>query len=140
MRSSLKSVALLASVAAILVGCTHAEQKLGRGLVNVTEPFRLGEYQAAYEEGVLFGGPNGGVSGAVRGVGRTIGRTVVGVAEIVSFPIPSKPYFKPDGAVYPDSYHPGPLETSTLSTDRNLGFEASDAASIIPGSRFRVFE
>lgn len=53
MRSLLKSVSLLVTVAAVLVGCTSAEQKLGRGLDNLSEPFRLGELQRSYEQGAL---------------------------------------------------------------------------------------
>lgn len=52
MRSFLKSVSLLVTVAAVLVGCTSAEQKLGRGLDNLSEPFRLGELQRSYEQGL----------------------------------------------------------------------------------------
>ena len=76
MRSLLKSVSLLVTVAAVLVGCTSAEQKLGRGLDNLSEPFRLGELQRSYEQGALFGGEHGGTVGIVRGVNRTIGQTL----------------------------------------------------------------
>jgi putative exosortase-associated protein (TIGR04073 family) len=89
MRSFLKPVSLLVTVAAVLVGCTSAEQKLGRGLNNVSEPFRLGELQRSYEQGALFGGAHGGTVGIVRGVNRTIGRTVVGAVEVLSFPFPA---------------------------------------------------
>ena len=141
MRSLLKSVSLLVTVAAVLVGCTSAEQKLGRGLNNVSEPFRLGELQRSYEQGALFGGAHGGTVGIVRGVNRTIGRTVVGAVEVLSFPIPSEPYIKSDYKAYPDSYKPGALGKSTVtSTDSSLGFEASDVAPVIPGSRFRVID
>jgi hypothetical protein len=79
--------------------------------------------------------------GVVRGVNRTIGRTVVGAVEVLSFPIPSEPYIKPDYKVYPDSYKPGALGKSTVTaTDNSLGFEASDVAPVIPGSRFRVID
>lgn len=141
MRSLLKPVSLLVTVAAVLVGCTSAEQKLGRGLDNLSEPFRLGELQRSYEQGALFGGAHGGTVGVVRGVNRTIGRTVVGAVEVLSFPIPSEPYIKPDSKVYPDSYKPGGLgKSTTLATDNSLGFESSDVAPLIPGSRFRVID
>ena len=141
MRSLLKSVSFLVTMAAVLVGCTSAEQKLGRGLDNLSEPFRLGELQRSYEQGALFGGTHGGTVGVVRGVNRTIGRTVVGAVEVLSFPIPSEPYIKSDYKAYPDSYKPGALGKSTVtSTDSSLGFEASDVAPVIPGSRFRVID
>jgi len=141
MRSHLKPLCLLVTAAAAFVGCTSAEQKLGRGLNNLSEPFRMGEVQRSYEQGVLFGGVNGGAVGAIKGVNRTIGRTVVGAVEVLSFPLPSEPYFKPDGKVYPDSYKPGPLGKGTiLATDNALGFQSSDVAPIIPGSRFRVID
>ncbi|MFM7554504.1 MAG: hypothetical protein ACKPAH_04270, partial [Verrucomicrobiota bacterium] len=83
----------------------------------------------------------GGTVGVVRGVNRTIGRTVVGAVEVLSFPIPSEPYIKPDSKVYPDSYKPGGLgKSTTLATDNSLGFESSDVAPLIPGSRFRVID
>jgi len=141
MRSHLKPVCLLVTAAAALVGCTSAEQKLGRGLNNMSEPFRMGELQRSYEQGALFGGANGATVGVVKGINRTIGRTVVGVVEVLSFPIPSDPYIKADGKVYPDSYKPSGLGASTiLSTDNSLGFESSDVAPNIPGSRFRVID
>ena len=141
MRSLLKSVSLVVTVAAVLVGCTSAEQKLGRGLDNLSEPFRLGELQRSYEQGALFGGAHGGTAGLVRGVNRTIGRTVVGAVEVLSFPLPSEPYIKPDQKVYPDSYKPGALGKSTvMATDNSLGFEATAVAPVSPGSRFRVID
>jgi putative exosortase-associated protein (TIGR04073 family) len=141
MRTPFKPVCLLLTVAAVLVGCTSAEQKLGRGVNNMTEPFRMGEIQHGYEQGVLFGGANGAAVGTLKGINRTIGRTFVGAFEVLTFPIPSDPYIKPDGKVYPDSYKPGHLGAGTiLATDNSLGFESSDVAPVVPGSRFRVID
>lgn len=141
MRSHLKSLCLLVTAAAAFVGCTSAEQKLGRGITNLSEPFRMGELQRSYEQGALFGGAHGGTVGVIKGVNRTIGRTVVGAVEVLSFPIPSEPYIKPDGKVYPDSYKPGMLGKGTvLANDNALGFQSSDVAPIVPGSRFRVID
>lgn len=141
MPSQLKPACFLLAVVAALVGCTSAEQKLGRGFNNLTEPLRFGELQRGYEQGVLFGGANGATVGAIKGFNRTIGRTVVGAVEVLTFPIPSDPYIKPDGKVYPDSYKPGNLGAATiLATDNSLGFESSDVAPVIPGSRFRVID
>jgi hypothetical protein len=65
----------------------------------------------------------------------------VGAVEVLSFPIPSEPYIKSDYKVYPDSFKPGALGKSTVTaTDNSLGFEASDVAPVIPGSRFRVID
>jgi putative exosortase-associated protein (TIGR04073 family) len=141
MPSQVKPALLLTAVVAALVGCTSAEQKLGRGFNNLTEPLRLGEVQRGYEQGALFGGANGSTVGTIKGINRTIGRTVVGAVEVLTFPIPSEPYFKPDGKVYPDSYKPGHLGAATvMATDNSLGFESSDVAPLIPGSRFRVID
>lgn len=129
-----------AGAAVLLTGCTSAENKLGRGINNFTEPFRMGELQRSYEQSYLWNGTDvAGTTGIIHGINRTIGRTVVGAVEIVTFPIPSEPYFKPTNPVYPDSYTPGPLSTSTLGTDTNLGFDSvGDIAPMFPGSRFRV--
>jgi putative exosortase-associated protein (TIGR04073 family) len=140
MRCHPKNGLVLAGIALVLAGCTSAEQKLGRGINNVTEPFRLGEIQASYEEGRVFGGPGGGTVGFIHGVDRTIARTVVGAVEIVTFPIPSDPYMKPNRPVYPDSYQPRPLDTPTLDNNTAIGFGGNDAMPFIPGSRFHVFE
>ena len=141
MRSHLKPLCLLVTAVAAFVGCTSAEQKLGRGVNNLSEPFRLGELQRSYEQGALFGGSHGATVGVFKGINRTIGRTVVGAVEVLSFPIPSEPYIKPDSKVYPDSYKPGGLGASTiLATDNSLGFESSDIAPLVPGSRFRVVD
>ena len=135
-----KSVFALVGTAALLTGCTSAEKKLGRGINNLTEPFRMGELQRSYEQSYLFDGSDvAGTRGVIHGINRTIGRTAVGLVEVVTFPIPSDPYFKPEHPVYPDSYKPGPLSTSTLETDTALGFDGTgDIAPMFPGSRFRV--
>ena len=139
MRSFFKPICLFVTAAVAFVGCTSDEKKLGRGLNNLSEPFRLGEVQRGYEQGSLFGGSHGGTAGLIKGVNRTIGRTVVGAVEVLSFPIPSQPYFKPDSKTYPDTYKPGKLGGSTvLAADGALGFQSSDVAPFIPGSRFSV--
>ena len=136
----LKSLSILAGAAVLLTGCASAEKKLGRGFNNLTEPFRLGELSRSYEQSVLWDGADvGGSVGVIHGFNRTVGRTLVGAFEVVTFPIPSEPYFKPEHPVYPDSYKPGPLDNPILQTDTRLGFDGSDSASLIPGSRFTVF-
>jgi putative exosortase-associated protein (TIGR04073 family) len=136
-----KSLFALAGIAVLLSGCASAEKKLGRGLNNLTEPFRMGELQRSYEQSYLTDGADvAGSRGVIHGINRTIGRTAVGAFEVVTFPIPSEPYFTPEHPVYPDSYKPGVLDSSTLHTDTNLGFDGNgDIAPMFPGSRFRVF-
>lgn len=134
------AVCSLAGLTLLLTGCASAEKKLGRGITNLTEPLRLGELQYSYEQTYLYDGPQvAATRGFIHGLNRTIARTAVGAFEVVTFPIPSKPYIKPDGAVYPDSFKPGPTDSSTITTDRVLGFDGQDVAPFIPGSRFTIF-
>jgi putative exosortase-associated protein (TIGR04073 family) len=134
-----KSLFALAGVALLLTGCTSAEKKLGRGLNNLSEPFRMGELTRSYEQSYLWDSPDvAGSSGVIRGINRTIGRTAVGLFEVVTFPIPSEPYFKPEHPVYPASYKPGALDNPVIQTDTALGFDGSDIAPMFPGSRFKV--
>ena len=130
----------LAVTAFLLTGCASAEKKLGRGIVNITEPLRLGELQYSYEQSYLYDGAStASTRGFIHGLNRTIARTAVGAYEIVTFPIPSDPYIKPVGTIYPDSFKPGPTDSSTITTDRVLGFDGQDVAPFIPGSRFTIF-
>jgi len=141
MRIGLKQLTLLVGVAAMAAGCASAERKLGRGINNLTEPIRMGELGRAYEQAYLWDGPDASLgSGIVRGINRTIGRTAVGAFEVLTFPIPSDPYFKPELPVYADSYKPGILDSSTVRTDTALGFDSTDVAPFISGSRFKIFE
>src|ERR1700733_12924244 len=69
---------LLAFVALMGVGCAGPEQKLGRGLANTTEIFRLSEFQRSEEQAGIFEGTDVGLStGFVRGIDRTLARTGV---------------------------------------------------------------
>lgn len=141
MRIGLKHLSLIACIAALSAGCASAERKLGRGLSNLSEPLRMGEIQRSFEQTYLWDGPNAASTrGLVSGVNRTIGRTVVGAFEVLTFPVPSQPYFKPEGPVYPDVYHPGVLDTGAVRTDTSLGFDSTDVAPMFPGSRFKIFE
>ncbi|HTI68668.1 MAG TPA: exosortase system-associated protein, TIGR04073 family [Candidatus Limnocylindria bacterium] len=140
MRVNPKKFVALAGVATLLAGCTAAEQKLGRGITNITEPFRLGEIQASYEEGRVLDGPTAGTVGFIHGVNRTIARTVVGAAEIVTFPIPSDPLITPVDPRHPDSYTGGLPDSTVLGTDNALGITGGESMSILPGSRFHVFD
>ena len=141
MRSHLLPIAAVTIVAAVLTGCTAAEKKLGRGINNITEPTRMGEFQRSYEQAVLLDGPAAGTAGIIRGVNRTIGRTLTGAFEIITFPIPSDPYMKPDGYVHTDAYTPRRHSGTIMGQDSKMGFDASgDVAPWAPGSRFSIFE
>ena len=57
---------------------TVASFELGRGITNLMEPLRMGEFGRSYEQTYLWDGPEAAYSeGIVRGVNRTIGRAVV---------------------------------------------------------------
>lgn len=141
MRTGFKQVSLVVVVAALATGCASAERKLGRGLNNLSEPIRMGELQRSFEQSYLWDGPDATYAeGLIHGINRTIGRTFVGAVEVLTFPIPSEPYFKPTNPVYPDSYKPGVLDTSAVKTDTALGFDSTDVAPFSPGSRFKIFE
>src|SRR4051812_16516557 len=89
MRNSLSLLGALMLVALLGVGCAGPEQKLGRGIGNMTEIIRGNEFQRSLERGNLFDGPDTGIaSGAVRGVSKTLGRTGIGIYEVVTAPIP----------------------------------------------------
>jgi putative exosortase-associated protein (TIGR04073 family) len=70
-------------------------RKLGRGLANVL--FGAVEVPNQYTKSVAeHGGAAGVTHGVPKGVARWLGRTVVGVVEVVTFPVPSKPAIKPE--------------------------------------------
>ncbi len=151
MRSSLLSAFFVALGAVLLVGCKGPEQKLGRGISNVTEFTRLGEIRRSVEQTALWDGPQQAyTTGFISGVNRSVIRTLVGAYEIVTFPIPSyDPWLRPGNRlmpdatvdpVYPDSYQPGLMADGVFETDVNLGFSGGDTAPFIPGSRFRIFD
>lgn len=144
----------LVAVASIVAGCAGPEEKLGRGINNMTEFARLGELRRSMEQSAIFDTPGyGGVTtGIIHGFDRSFARTGVGLYEVLTFPIPNNfygnydPIFFGEGLlrspdpVYPDSYTPDWLADTTLSPDTSLGFAGGDLAPFIPGSRFRVFD
>jgi putative exosortase-associated protein (TIGR04073 family) len=145
MRNTFSYLAVIASVTALVSGCTNMQQKLGRGCSNTFEIVRMGELRRSMEQSSLFDSPDTGRStGFVTGLCRTVERTGIGVYEIVTFPIP--PYgpvctnsFTP-GPAYPDNYAPGIAADSMYDTDTYAGFSGGDVAPSVPGSRFRVFD
>ena len=107
----------------LVSGCAGPQQKLGRGLNNVVEPFRLAEWRRSMEQSGLYDSPqnNRGI-GMVRGFNRTVARTGLGCYEIVTFPIPSygptwTSYLAPN-PVYPDSH----VGDKVVRADSALGF------------------
>lgn len=130
---------------ALLAGCAGPEQKLGRGLNNMTEFTRGGDITRSIEQTALWEGPTVSyTTGVIRGFDRSVVRTLTGVYEVITFPIPSyEPLFTNYMSVnpsFPDSYHPNIYADSIFGTDDNLGFTGGDIMPFIPGSRFRVFD
>ena len=84
--------------------------------------------------------------GFIHGVDRSVERTCIGFYEVLTFPIPNHPpldygpIMRPANPVYPDSYKPNAVMSSSYSPDASLGFSGGDVAPIIPGSRFRIFD
>ncbi|MBM3822425.1 MAG: exosortase system-associated protein, TIGR04073 family [Verrucomicrobia bacterium] len=144
--------AALAGVASFFAtGCVGPEQKLGRGMNNLTEFARLGELRRTMEQSSLYDQPEiTYTSGFLKGFNRSMLRTAVGAFEVLTFPIPSyDPWLKPGNElvndisvhpVYPDSYRPGLLSESTFHPQNNFGFGTGDIAPFIPGSRFRIHD
>lgn len=138
----LLSAALLVVIGA---GCAGPEQKMGRGIANVTEVTRGGEFERSVEQEGMFGGTDVGVAtGVVRGMNRTLARTGVGVYEIVTAPLPPygpvfTDYLSPRPQ-YGDFYRPRKWSDSMFDTDKYMGFSGGDVAPWFPFSKFRVFD
>ncbi|HEX4122783.1 MAG TPA: exosortase system-associated protein, TIGR04073 family [Verrucomicrobiae bacterium] len=137
----------LLSVAFIVAGCAGPEEKLGRGIDNVTEFGRLGEIRRSMEQTAIFGAPDEVMTtGFFHGFNRSLERTGVGAYEILTFPLPNHPagdygpIMHPADPVYPESYKPNWMADTTFSADTSLGFSGGDIAPFIPGSRFRIFD
>jgi putative exosortase-associated protein (TIGR04073 family) len=142
MRISLSSVASLAVVALLGVGCVNTERKMGRGILNATEFTRLGEIRRSMEQSALWENTDATyTTGFLHGLNRSLARTGVGIYEIVTAPFPPyEPIFLPEYPVYPDSYRPKLIADPTFGPDAALGFSGGDIAPMVPGSRFRIFD
>jgi putative exosortase-associated protein (TIGR04073 family) len=142
MRHSIPLLSAAALVALFAAGCAGPEQKLGRGISDMTEFARLGEIRRSVEQTALWEGPETAyTTGFIHGLNRSVARTFVGAFEVVTFPVPSyDPIYLPAKPVYPDSYRPQLLEDPTFGPDSTLGFSGGDVAPFIPGSRFRIFD
>jgi putative exosortase-associated protein (TIGR04073 family) len=138
-------LAIAALAVAFTSGCAGPEKKLGRGFSDTIEFTRLGDMRRSVEQTAIFESPSAGyTAGVIHGFDKSVQRTVLGVFEIVTFPIPPydpilTKYVKP-GPQYPESYKPGLISSSTFDTDTYMGFSGGDVAPMIPGSRFRVFD
>jgi putative exosortase-associated protein (TIGR04073 family) len=142
MRTSFSLLASVATIAVLGVGCAGPEQKLGRGINNITEFARGGEIRRSMEQTALFNGPDVAyTTGFLHGFNRSLTRTAVGAYEIITAPFPPyEPVFFPVNPVYPESFKPRILADQAFTTDANLGFGGGDVAPMIPGSRFSIFE
>lgn len=163
MRNAFILLTGLAAVA-LVSGCAGPEQKLGRGVGNVTTFVRMGEMQRSIEQTGIWDSPGEAyTTGIIRGFNRSVATTAIGAYEIVTFPLPpygpvlTKGKVYPDASIatksypygglvlipgggYPESYKPGLKDTTVYSTDARLGFSGGEIAPYIPGSRFRVFD
>lgn len=142
MRISISSLASLTALFLLSAGCAGPEQKLGRGLLNVTEFARLGEIRRSMEQTALWDATDKTYStGFIKGFNRSVARTAVGAYEIVTFPFPKyDPYILPENPVYPDSYKPKLISDPTFGMDTALGFSGGDIVPFVPGSRFHIFD
>ncbi len=145
MRKTLPFLAVSLISAALFSGCANTEQKFGRGMSNMFEIVRGGEFRRNMEQTGVFDSPDTAYStGFIHGINRTLARTGIGIYEVVTAPFPPydpvfTDYFSPS-PVYPDNYNPNLLEDSMFATDTNLGFSGGDVAPMLPGSRFRIFD
>jgi putative exosortase-associated protein (TIGR04073 family) len=158
---------LLGLAALLVAGCAGPEKKLGRGLLNVTEVVRLGEFRRSLEQTSIWDGTDQTyTTGVIRGVNRTFVRTMLGAFEVGTFILPTPTYdamltsrsrVYPDRTVknltepfggmtfteyptYPDNFTPGLISDSMFHTDTSLGFSGGDVMPFIPGSRFKIFD
>jgi putative exosortase-associated protein (TIGR04073 family) len=145
MRTKFSVLGSMVLVALVAGGCANTEQKMGRGIGNMTEIVRGGEFERGVEQGSIFDGPDTGFStGFVRGVNRTLSRTGIGIYEVITAPLPPydpvcTDYLSPRPQ-YPDSFHQKKWADAIFDTDYSMGFSGGDVAPWFPGSRFRIFD
>lgn len=156
----------VAAAAAVFTGCAGPENKLGRGLNNMTEFARMGEIRRSMEQTTMWDGSQTvRTTGFLRGLNRSFARTGIGLYEVVTFPIPPySPVFAPKSGLYPDPsvsvvgnkswgglrlaekpvypsvYTPGAFTDSMFEPDSTLGFSSGDPFPMVPGSRFRTLK
>lgn len=144
MRNVNHFLAVAALAALFTAGCAGPEQKMGRGVSNLTSIVNLGEINRGVEQSAILGTPGPGyAAGFFHGLNQTLARTGMGLYEIVTAPFPPyqpvlTKYVSPTQG-YPDSYKPGLIDSPTFQTDTYYGFSGGDVAPFVPGSRFAVF-
>lgn len=147
MRNPVSFLALAALVALFTSGCAGPEQRLGSGFTNLTEFTRLGAMQRSVEQTAIFNAPNYSyATGVIRGFDQSVYTTAMGAYQIVTFPAGNyltqshfDQKYVPQTVAYPDSYHPGLIDTGTFQTDQYIGFSGGSIAPFIPGNRFTIF-
>src|SRR2546426_11124164 len=83
MRKTLPCFAVSLVVAALVSGCANTERKFGRGMSNMFEIVRGGEFRRSMEQTGLFDGPDAAYGyGFVHGINRTFARTGIGFYEV----------------------------------------------------------
>ena len=132
-------------MALLATGCANQEQKLGRGIRNVTEFARAGEITRSMEQTALFESPEMAyTTGFIRGINKSLARTGIGIYEILTSPFP--PYdpvftdYLTVDPVYPESYRPGMLADPAFGADTTMGFAGGEVFPFAPNSRFRIFD
>lgn len=145
MRKSLYLLSSLVLVASLGAGCAGPEAKFGRGVGNIGEVARGGEFVRSVEQAGLFEGTDVGIAtGTVRGINRTLARTGVGIYEIITAPLPPygpiwTDYLSPK-PLYSDGFHPRKWADSMFASDQMMGFSGGDIFPYLPNCRFRVFD
>jgi putative exosortase-associated protein (TIGR04073 family) len=145
MRNSISLLGAALLIGLLGPGCAGPEKKFGRGMNNVFEIVRGGEFRRTLEQTALFDSPDEAyTTGFFRGFNRSMARVGIGIYEVVTAPIPSYDpictnYLKPL-AVYPDNYKPLLMEDSSFATDTYTGYTGGDIIPFIPGSRFHIFD
>ena len=147
MRISFSLLATLTGLTLLATGCAGPERKLGRGMLNATEFTRLGAMQRSVEQTAIFNAPNYSyATGVIRGFDQSVYTTAMGAYQIVTFPAGNyltqshfDQKYVPQTVAYPDSYHPGLIDTGTFQTDQYIGFSGGSIAPFIPGNRFTIF-
>lgn len=151
----------IAATALIVAGCSGPENKLGRGLSNMTALVNGGDISRSVEQTTLWDGPNTGPTGFIRGFNRAMARTGIGIYETITFPFPpygpvvdSKTPVYPDHSIAtkghknwgglvlpefsqrPDSYYWGLPDDPIFATDSLVGFTGGTVAPWVPLSSF----
>ncbi len=128
MRKLFSSIIPWLGLSLVVAGCAGPEQKLGRGINNLTEFTTLGEMRRSIEqETVLVNRSQGYTTGVFHGFDRTLARTAAGIYEVATFPFPNRSP-KDYGPVF---YPAKPGQSRQLQTQ--LVFRSNDLAGHGPG-------